>query len=420
MMRTMIGEIGVPAHPEPVEIAGWLAARRDLGGVTFGVLRDRSGSIQVVDRSGALGRLPLESVAQVSGLVRADARAAGGRECELTALRVLNPAEAVPWIPGRNAPVDLEERLNFRVLALREPLLQRVFRLQAALGRAFREQLTGEGFLEVHTPKIVATGTEGGAELFPLNYFERPAFLAQSPQFYKELLVGAGFERVYEVAPVFRAEPHATRRHLNEYVSLDLECGFVEHLEDLLALEERLLGRFQEAGEALGWTPAWLAAPPARLTLLEAARALESRYGKVLAPGHLDPEGERLLCTYVGGNPAAGAAFVTAWPGAVRPFYAKEDPEGSGLTASFDLIAGGLEITTGGLREHRPDRLEASLRGRGMNPHDFAFYLTPFAWGMPPHGGMAIGLERLTIMMAGLDNVREASLFPRDRHRLTP
>jgi nondiscriminating aspartyl-tRNA synthetase len=406
--------------PRSATLAGWVRARRVLGGVTFVVLADRTGEIQLVDRQGLLESVTLESVVAVTGVVKPEARAPGGRECHIEAVRVLNRAVGVPWVPGRNAPADLEERLTYRVLSLREPAAQRIFRLEAALGDAFRSTLAAAGFLEVHTPKIVATGTEGGAELFPLTYFERPAFLAQSPQFYKELLVGSGFERVYEVGAVYRAEPHATRRHLNEYVSLDLEMGFIETLDALLDLEDTLLTAFRDAAGGLDFEPGWLRRPPVRLTLAEAADAVARHFGKALPPGHLDPEAERLLCRFVGGTEADGAAFVTAWPVDVRPFYAREWPEGSGLTASFDLIAGGLEITTGGLREHRRSRLVDELRRRGQDPEGFRFYLDPFDWGMPPHGGMAIGLERLTMMVAGLENVREASLFPRDRHRLTP
>lgn len=251
------------------------------------------------------------------------------------------------------------------VVPLRDPDARRLFRLKAALAHAFRSMLTSEGFVEVHTPWIVATGTEGGAELFPLTYFERAAFLPKAPKFTKEMLVGAGFERVDEVGPVYRAEPHATRRHLNEYVSLDLGCGFVKDLDDLLALEERLLEAFRQTAKSYGYSPGWLQKAPVRLTLAEVSDALQRCYGKALSPGHMDPEGERLLCRHVGGKEQDGAVFVTDWPTGVRPFYALERPEESGLTASFDLIAKGLEITTGGLREHRRARLEHALVARG-------------------------------------------------------
>ena len=421
MARVTLAELLEGEAPRTsTEVAGWLRARRDLGGVTFGLLRDRTGRVQLVDREGHLSQLPLETVISVSGALRAEARAPGGWELVVERVDVLNRVEGVPWVPERSMPQDLEEQLRHRILTLRDEPVMRVFRLQAALGRMFRETLDALGFTEVHTPKIVATGTEGGAELFPLDYFGEPAFLAQSPQFYKEMLVATGLERVYEVAPVYRAEPHATRRHLNEYVSLDLEMGYTEALAELLDLEEHLLEAFRAAADAIGFSAGWLLRPPARMSLAEAHDALARRYGKVLAAGHLDPEAERLLCAYVGGSEAEGAVFVTDWPRAVRPFYAREMPEDPGNTASFDLLAGGMEITTGGLREHRWERQVASLTERGLDPTRFGFYLDPFRWGMPPHGGMAVGLEHLTIMTAGLDNVRQATLFPRDRGRLSP
>lgn len=409
-----------------VLLQGWVHNIRKIGSLAFLVLRDRAGLAQVVVEGGLLAALPeLESVLSVTGSVRADARAPGGAELRATGLSVLARAHRLPPFELNRPELSAgpEVVLEHRVLSLRHPKLHAVFTVQSELVRGFREYLRGEGFTEVHTPKIVATGTEGGSELFPVQYFEQPAYLAQSPQFYKQMLVGAGYERVYEVAPVYRAEQHNTSRHLNEYVSLDLEMGFITGEEEIMALEERLLAQMFagvaatcEAELALhGVTVPEVREIP-RIPLTEAQAILERRFGKRLPPGDLDPESERLLCQYV----PAGMVFITRWPRSVRPMYAQPCAEAPALTASFDLLLNGLEVTTGGQRIHDPELLTESIRGRGLDPASFASYLEVFWHGMPPHGGFAIGAERLTARLLGLGNVREACAFPRDRTRLTP
>jgi len=284
-----------------------------------------------------------------------------------------------------------------------------------------------EGFLEVHTPKIVASGTEGGTELFPVQYFERTAYLAQSPQFYKQMLVGAGYERVFEVGPVYRAEPHSTTRHLNEYISLDIEMGFIESEQDLLALEARLLRhmfarvheRCAKELEMYGVTVPKIPERIPQITLAQAHEILHERFDKRIA-GDLDPESERLLCRYAQEEWGCELLFVTHYPREKRPMYAMPDSHNPALTRSFDLLYKGLEITTGGQRIHEYEQLVESIRGRGLDPTNFEFYLEVFKYGMPPHGGFAIGAERLTMQLLNLSNVREASFFPRDRTRLTP
>ncbi len=414
-----------------VRLQGWVHAVRAHGNVSFIVLRDRSGTVQTV-----LGRrlerpLSPESVVELLGTVVPEPRAPQGCEVHLDALEVVQSPQGTPPLE-LNKPLDalgvrLETLLDHRVLSLRHPEIHPVFALQSEIIWAFREFLRGEGFCEIHTPKLSATGTEGGTALFPVQYFERTAYLAQSPQFYKQMLVGAGYERVYEVGPVFRAESHNTSRHLNEYTSLDVELGFIAGLDDLLELESRLLqavfthaaGRCAEAFEALGVPIPRVPERIPRYTLAEAAAALKKAYGKTV-DGDLDTEAERLLCDIAMKEHGSEFAFVTRYPREVRPMYAQPDPQDPALTASFDLLYRGLEITTGGQRIHDPALLEASIRGRGLDPAAFEFYLETFRIGMPPHGGFAIGAERLTMLMLGLSNVRQATLFPRDRTRIEP
>ncbi len=412
-------------------LQGWVHRIRRIGGVAFVLLRDRSGVVQTVfDPNGpaaaGLAALNVEDAVEIKGVVRAEERAQGGYEIAGKQLTVIARAEVLPFevnLPVLKVGQDLA--LDNHPLSLRHLRNQAIFRLKAAIIAAFRDFSGAHGMVEVQTPKIVATATEGGANLFPVDYLGRRAYLAQSPQFYKQLLVLAGFERVFEVGPVYRAEPHNTSRHLNEFTSMDWEIGFISTASDLMDLEEELLHtivarlRGNEARhlETLGVDPA--ANLPAqgipRVPLSEARRLLADRYGKELPPGDLDPEGERLLCEATG-----GAAFVTDWPLATRPAYAAPREDRPELTDSFDLLMGGIEVTTGGRRIHDYPKLRASLEGRGLNPASFGFYLDGFRYGAPPHGGLAIGAERLTMAMLGLGNMRDATLFPRDLERLAP
>jgi len=432
MQRTLASEVPNKIG-EMVFLQGWVNNLRPLGKLCFIVLRDRSGLIQTVlyGRPDLVKALKEESVVELTGRVRPDPRAPYGCEVEVHELNIIRtPIETPPIQINRPYHVfnaKLETLLTHRVLALRNPKIGAIFKVQAELIHGFREFLTQEGFLEVHTPKIVASGTEGGTELFPVQYFERTAYLAQSPQFYKQMLVGAGFERVFEVGPVYRAEPHSTTRHLNEYISLDIEMGFIESEQDLLALEARLLRymfeRVQDrCAKELELYRAAVPNVPERipqLKLSEAQEILRKKFNKH-SSGDLDPESERLLCRYAQEELGCELLFVTHYPREKRPMYAMPDPVDPTLTRSFDLLYKGLEITTGGQRIHEYERLVESIRGRGLDPANFEFYLKVFKYGMPPHGGFAIGAERLTMQLLNLANVREASLFPRDRTRLTP
>ncbi|WCR28063.1 aspartate--tRNA(Asn) ligase [Paenibacillus thiaminolyticus] len=414
-----------------VAIQGWVHGVRHLGQVAFMDVRDRSGIVQCVLEGEWLDlSLTLESVVAVHGRAVPAAKAANGVEIHADRVEVLNRAASpLPFdLNKKHLKVRLETMLDHRVLSLRHRKAHSIFTIQSALAGAFREYLTRDGFTQIFTPKIVASGPEGGSNLFPINYFEHTAYLAQSPQFYKQMMVGAGYERVFEIGPVYRAEEHNTSRHLNEYISLDAEVGFIRSEEELMVLEQELLKHMfdtvarqcEDEFNLLEVEPLALTADIPRMTVAEAHRILERKYCKLSPKGDLDPEGERLLCQYVAENNQPGLVFLTRYPREIRPLYAMPAVDEPELTASFDLLMGGLEITTGGQRIHELEQLIASIRSRGLNPELFDSYLELFRYGMPPHGGFAIGLERLTSRLLGLGNVREASAFPRDRNRLTP
>lgn len=432
MMRTLACEVPHKLN-ETVHLQGWIHNLRAIGKLCFIILRDRTGTIQTVlyNQPDLASQLQEESVVELMGHVKPDDRAPAGCEVQISELKILRtPVETLPIQinrPREAFNARLETMLEHRVLSLRNPEIGAIFKIQAELIHGYRDFLRQEGFLEIHTPKIVASGTEGGTELFPIQYFERQAYLAQSPQFYKQMLVGAGFERVFEVGPVYRAEPHSTARHLNEYISLDIEMGFIENEQDLMALEAQLLKFIFEnlekrCARELEMYNVKIPRMPEKIPqvpLEQAFEILKRKFNKEFE-GDLDPESERLLCRHTQEELGSELIFVTHYPKTKRPMYAMPDEENPELTRSFDLLYKGLEITTGGQRIHQYEKLVESMRGRGLNPEAFEFYLEVFKYGMPPHGGFAIGAERLTMQLLGLSNVREACFFPRDRTRLTP
>jgi nondiscriminating aspartyl-tRNA synthetase len=413
-----------------VVLAGWVHRLRTLSTTTFVILRDASGLAQCVAAPETLAatHVKLDDAVEIEGTVRADERSKFGFEVDVAALRVVGPAaQDLPFHPSLDLQaVGQDVVLAHRPLSLRNDRVGAAFRVQAALLEGFRDFLRRNRFTEIVTSKIVGGGTEGGANLFQIAYFDRVAYLAQSPQFFKEHGV-AGFERVFETGHVYRAEPHATVRHLTEYYSLDLEMGFVDGPEDVIELERALL---TEVFAGLREKHADLLKPfqGKPLPSLEKAPVWEfSECLERLAKAHrrtdlvddLDPEGERQVCALAEKETGVPAAFVVGFPLASRPFYTH--PRGTaGAAQSFDLLFRGLEITTGGQRLHTRAALEASLRSRGVDPAAFADHLRMFDLGMPPHGGLAIGLERLTCQVLGLANIREATLYPRDRNHLSP
>jgi nondiscriminating aspartyl-tRNA synthetase len=433
MRRILAGELREHAGA-PVRLAGWLHRQRRLSRVTFLLVRDRSGVAQVVvgDRAQAerVASIVPESVLSVTGRAIAAAQAPGGVEVHEPEIELIAEAAEPPplelWRPTLSA--QLPTQLDLAPLALRHPRAQAVFRVAAASIAGFRGALDALGFTEIQTPKIVASATESGANVFAIDYFGRAAYLAQSPQFYKQAMVGV-FERVYETGPVFRAEPHDTPRHLSEYVSLDAELGFiVDHRDVMTVVREAVAGMLagveRSARDAAALLQIDLPRVPDEIPAIdfsEAQSMIAAATGEDLAgEPDLAPAHERWLGEWSRREHASDLVFVTGYPMAKRPFYTHPDPERPQFSNSFDLLFRGLELVTGGQRLHRYEDYLAALGARGEDPLAYESYLQAFRYGMPPHGGFAIGLERWVSRLTGAANVRETTLFPRDRGRLTP
>ena len=423
--------IGGAHRNETVQVSGMVHAKRPVGGgLTFLKLRKRDGLLQCTCGERVdVSKIPEESAVVVTGRLREEPRAPGGVELVAEGIEVLSrPAAAMPVpIPKAKLNVNLDTELGLRPVVLRHLRERSVFRVQECLGRAFRDYLRDQGFTEIHTPKIVHAGAEGGSNIFRLDYFGRKAFLAQSPQFYKQTMVGV-YERVFELAPVFRAEKHSTARHLNEYTSMDFEMGFINSFEDVMAMETGFLQHamallreeYAQDVERLGIRIPDVSAVPC-IRFDEAKRLAAERYGySIRDPYDLEPEEEVLIGRYFKEEYDSDFVFVTHYPSKKRPFYAMDDPADARFTLSFDLLYKGLEITTGGQRIHDYQMILEKMEKRGMDPEDIKDYLMIFKYGMPPHGGLGIGLERLTMRLLDEQNVRETSLFPRDVTRLEP
>jgi nondiscriminating aspartyl-tRNA synthetase len=419
---------------ERVRLAGWLHNLRALGKINFLQLRDASGIVQVVLTQDELsqldGALP-ESVIEVEGIAAAESQAPGGFEIHDPTVRVLSRvSEALPFpINKPDLDVHLDTFLNWATLGLRHPKTQAVFRLAAGVMSAFRRYLDGQGFVEIASPKIVASATESGANVFKVDYFGRPAFLAQSPQFYKQMMVGV-FERVYEVGPVFRAEPHATVRHVNEYVSLDVEFGFIRDHFDVMALLTELIRSIlahlqtRHARELESLQVDMPSAPETfpHIYFPDAQQLILERYGEDCRDEpDLTPQHERWLGEWAKTEHQSDFVFVTGFPMVKRPFYTHPNPDDPHYANGFDLLFRGTELVTGGQRLHKySDYLEALKSQSIADIAPFEGYLQAFRYGMPPHGGFAIGLERFLMQLTGVSNLRETTLFPRDLHRLSP
>ena len=404
-----------------------------MGEVAFIVLRRRDGLVQCVYEPGksrfSVDDLKEADTVEVCGTYKSDDRSPNGFELRLDTITILSePAEPMPLqINKWKLNTSLESKLNMRSIALRNIRERSKFRIQEALVRAFRDYLYEHGFTEIHTPKLGARGAEGGANVFKLSYFHKPAVLAQSPQFYKQMMVGV-FDRVFETGPVFRAEKHNTKRHLNEYTSLDLEMGYIDSFQEIMSMET---GYLQYAmallkksyGKELSLLKLELPNVdriPA-VQFEKAKKLVSEKYNRpVRNPYDLEPEEEALIGRYFKEEYNSDFVFVTHYPSKKRPFYAMDDPADPRFTLSFDLLFRGLEVTTGGQRIHDYQQLTAKIADRGMEEEGMEQYLDAFKHGMPPHGGLGIGLERLTMQLLGEENVREACLFPRDMNRLEP
>ena len=416
-----------------VRVAGWVHSVRDLGRVGFLTLRDPTGLCQVVfedESTKQLKGLFAETVIDVVGEALAEEKAPGGFEIRNPVLRVLSQSvEELPIVINKKRlDVRLDTLLNYSALALRHPSRGAVFRLTAECMKAFRHCLDDLGFTEITTPKIVESATEGGAELFSVDYFDRKAFLAQSPQLYKQAMVGV-FERVYEIAPVFRAEPHATARHLSEYVSMDVELGFIEDHHDVMevlsCVVRSIITHLRETGCGDDICKDPLPAVPDKIPWIQfrdAQEILEVKYEEPCrGEDDLSPKHERLLCEWGKEEHDSEFLYVTGFPMSKRPFYTHPAPGDPDSTNGFDLLFRGLELVTGGQRLHRHEDYLESLQRRGIDDvSSLEGYLQIFNFGMPPHGGFAIGLERLVMQLTGAKNIRETTLFPRDMSRLSP
>lgn len=416
-----------------VVINGWAHEIRDFGGLSFLIVRDREGLVQVtmpkkkvakeiIDTVKGLSR---ESVVSVKGEVKAMEKAPNGYEIIPTTIEVLARSEApLPLDPTGKVPADLDTRLDSRFMDLRSPQVTAVFYVRAYMIRGIRDYLSSQGCLEISTPKIVATATEGGTELFPISYFEREAFLNQSPQLYKQMMMAGGMDRVYEIGPIFRAEEHATRKHLNEATSIDVELSFATH-EDAMQLLENTVAyayayvkeRCRSQLKALNLELQVPATPFKRLS-----------YGEAIEIARQDPEcagleyGDDLStqAEHVIGQAIGEHYFIVDWPTNIRAFYSQPCDDDPSICKAFDLMHPRMELASGAQREHRYERLVKKMVEKNLDPESFKFYLDSFRYGMPPHAGWGMGAERLLQTMLNLNNIREAVLFPRDRVRLTP
>jgi aspartyl-tRNA synthetase len=427
------------ADAEPGEtatVAGWVHEIRDLGGIAFLILRDTTGKIQVKFEKEEMDEdvvetglgVHRESVLRVSGRVEEEPRAPTGVEITPDSVEVVAEADPeLPLDPSGKVEAELSTRLDNRTLDLRKEEVKAIFQIRSELLRAVREQFRDLRATEINTPKIVATGTEGGTELFPITYFGREAFMNQSPQLFKQLMVGSGLERVFEIGPIFRAEEHNTPRHLNEATSIDFESAFYDAGEAMDACETVVKAAYEgvwenarDELETLGLADDF-EVPEGEFPRLTYEEAIE----RINATGELDEqlvwgddlptEGEKALGDDVGGH-----YFITNWPSEIKPFYIKDEDHDETLSTGFDLMHPRLELVSGGQREHRYERLIEGFEQQGLDPDAFEYYTKMFKYGMPPHAGWGLGAERLVMTMLDLPNIREAVIFPRDRQRLSP
>lgn len=426
-------ELGQLLEGDTAVVNGAIHTIRDMGSVTFILLRKREGLLQCVYESGmtdcVLNDLKEADSIQVEGVVRREERAPHGIEICICKINILSePAEPMPLAISKwKLNTSLETKLNMRSIALRNVRERAKFKIQEGIVRGFRDYLYKQGFTEIRTPKIGAKGAEGGANIFKLDYFHRPAVLAQSPQFYKQMMVGV-FDRVFEAAPVFRAEKHNTKRHLNEYTSLDFEMGYIDRYEDIMEMETGFLQYSlklleKEYAKELQMLQVQLPKtdkiPMVRFD--QAKEMVAEKYNrKIKSPYDLEPVEEVLISRLFQEDYDADFVFVTHYPAKKRPFYAMEDPKDRRYTLSFDLLFRGMEITTGGQRIHDYQMLMDKITARGIEAEGMQHYLDTFKYGLPPHGGLGIGLERLTMKLLGEEDVRETTLFPRDLSRLEP
>jgi len=429
-MRVPICE--VTPETEYAEITGWIHEIRDLGGLVFFLVRDRTGIIQVTivrkkapeEVLAAVREISRESVVRVAGTVKAIDKAVGGREITPERFEVISRAESPLALDVvEKVPAELDTRLDARFLDVRRPRVNAVFQIRSTVLDAVHDYFFRNGFTNITTPKVVAAATEGGTELFPIAYFEKEAFLNQSPQLYKQMLMAGGFEKVFEIGPIFRAEEHNTVRHLNEATSIDTEVSFADHNDVMKILEDVVIVAYDRVAticdEHLARIGIDLEVPISPFPCITYTEALEiaSRgTGEDLAFGDdLGTAAEKAVGREMGVH-----YFIVDWPTEIKPYYAMPYDDDPAICRAFDLMHPRMELSSGAQRIHRHDQLVEQIEAKGLSADGFEFYLKPFRYGMPPHAGWGMGMERLIMTMLDLPNIRDAVLFPRDRHRLTP
>ncbi len=412
---------------QSVLLKGWVFEIRELGKIRFLLLRDVSGIVQCVikDSKTKTSDLTLESVVEIRGKVKkAQIKAEHARddiEVEVSDLKILNKAEELPiQVNEKTTTTGLDKRLDYRSLDVRKPKIKAIFKIQSTIINVFREFFYNKGFIEIQPPGIIATSTEGGTDLFEAKYFERKAYLAQSPQLYKQ--IGAiSMEKVFSTSPVWRAEKHDTSRHLNEARQMDIECAFYNDIEIMKWLEKVIQyivkKIIKDCSKELKVLDMKLKVPKAKyLTYKKAVDMLSKKGIKIKHGDDLEPEAERKLCSLFPDT----IIFTYEWPIELKPFYIWPKDKKKGISGGFDAVYGGVEICSGGQRVHIPEKLIDQLKSKKLNPEDFKWYIDAFRYGAPEHAGWSIGLERLTQAILSLSNIREGTLFPRDRKRLTP
>lgn len=436
MKRTYIEDLKEHMGKE-VKIAGWVDVRRDHGKLIFMDIRDRTGMVQAVALPkhekihGLAKELRPEWVVEIEGVVNKrpenmanDKVPQGDIEIEITGIEVLGKAAELPF--DKDSAMNIDTYLDHLPLTLRGERAKAIFKVQTVIVGAFREFLTKEKFIEFQAPKIIGEDAEGGASVFNIEYFDKKAHLAQSPQFYKQIMVGV-YEKVFSVGNVFRAEKHSTTRHLNEYTSLDLEMGFIKDHHDIMDVIDKLMiyitkqieKKCKKELELLGVEKVKIPKVIPHMKLRQAQEIIKKEYGENCSnEPDLSPQHERWISEYALKKYKSDFIFITHYPTEKRPMYVYDDPDDPGYTKSFDLLFRGIEVNTGGQRVHDYDELVLKMKERGLNPEKFSFYLEAFKYGMPPHGGFGMGLERLTAKYLGLQNIKEATLFPREINRI--
>lgn len=424
-------EITTELSGEEVTIKGWIHEIRDLGGIIFVLLRDRDGILQITAPSkkvspelfGEIRELKKESVISIKGTVKESPKAPGGVEIIPRKVELINESKLpLPLDTTEKVRAEIDTRLDSRFLDLRKHNISSIFKIKSRMLHSVRVFLEQENFIEINTPKLVASATEGGTELFPITYFEREAFLGQSPQLYKQIMMASGFDQVYEIAPIFRAEEHDTLRHLNEAISIDLEAAFCDHEDVMQILEQMIVTAIKDVKEQckseLKTLQVDLQVPQTPFTRIDYDDVVDmvNSQGVAMQYGEdLSRAAEKAM-----GEINQGYYFITGWPTDIKPFYVMPSQENPEKSCAFDLMYRDLEISSGAMRVHQHDLLVERIKKQGLNPESFKRYLAAFEYGMPPHAGWGVGAERFTMCLTGAQNIRETVLFPRDRRRLTP